>query len=151
MSKDSSPLISVNYDGEEFPNAHEHSQMGYDPDRIFLSQDKNKNELPEGLMVEAEDMQDFFSQISDVNLVFRYQNGRATRKRIEEDEEDIDEFRMAPAYSFDSGEAELDPNEGWMEWLDSVTETVEDYGIEEFQLATGGGPYQDVEGLERDL
>lgn len=153
MSTDSSPFISIIYDGEEFPDAYEHSQMGYDPDRVFLSEKQEENIVREGLSVEAENLQEFFSQISNVELVFRYQNGRATRKRLEaeEEEEEINEFLTAPAYSFDSGEAELDPNEEWMEWMDSVHEPVSEYGIEQIQLETSGIPYHDVERLEEGL
>ncbi len=153
MSADSSPFISINYEGEEFPDAHEHSQMGYDPDRVFLSEVRKNNRMQEGLSIEADGLQEFFSQIGDVELTFRYQNGRATRKRLEAEEEDeeINEFLTAPAYSFESCEAELDPNEEWMEWLDSVHGPVSEYGIEQIQLETAGSPYHDIESLEEGL
>ena len=153
MSTDSSPFISILYDGEEFPNAYEHSQMGYDPDRVFLSDKQGGNRVHQGLGVEADNLQQFFSQLADVELTFRYQNGKATRKRLaaEEEGDDIDEFLTAPAYSFDSGEAELDPDEDWMEWLDSVHQPVSEYGIEQIRLETEGIPYHDIEDLEKGL
>lgn len=150
MSTDSSPFISISYDGEEFPNAYEHSQMGYDPDRVFLSQDTGEVEIEPGLSVRAQDLQELFSEMMDVELVFRYQNGKATRTR-EDSEEGVDEFSTAPAYSFDMGDAELDPNDAWMEKLDEVAGAVGDYGVEKFRLETDGTPYQSVERLERGL
>jgi hypothetical protein len=121
--------------------------MGYEPDRVFLSHDKGDVEMEQGLSLQAQDLQEFFSEMMDVDLVFRYQNGKATRKR-QEDEDEIDKFSTAPVYSFDMGDAELDPNDAWMERLDEVTETVGDYGIEEFRLETQGIPYHSVERLE---
>ena len=148
MSPDNSPFISIKYDGEEFPNGDEHSLMGYDPDRVFLSQDKDREEL-EGLNIQATGLQEFFSEIMNVKLVFRYQNGRATRKRAEEDE--IDEFRIAPQYSFDLGEAELDPNSEWMNSFEEITQTISEYGIESFNLETTGKPYHSIDNLQKDL
>jgi len=149
LSTNNSPFISVEYEGEEFPNIEEHSLMGYDPDRIFLSQDKGREELEKGLNIQARNLKDLFSQIMDVKLVFRYQNGLATSKRAEED--DIDEFRTAPQYSFDLGEAELDPNSEWMKYFEEITQTVNNYRIKGFNLKTSGESHHSIENLQTDL
>lgn len=145
------PFLSINYDGEEYPNAEEHSLMGYDPNRIFLSNQNEEVEMAENFTASAENMREFFSELNSVALVFRYKNGRAVRDLQETPKDEIDEFRTAPAYSFGLAEAELDPNYEWMEKLGDLEETVSEYGLDEIKFEGSEEPEQRITDLEEGL
>ena len=147
----SQPFLSINYDGEEYPNAEQNSLMGYDPNRIFLTDSNEEVDMAENFSASAENMREFFSELGNVSLVFRYKNGRAARDLQETPEHKIDEFRTAPAYSFGLAEAELDPNYEWMEKLGSLEEIVSQYGLDEIKFENSGIPQQRIEELEETL
>ena len=147
----SQPFLSIDYNGEEYPDAEQHSLMGYDPNRIFLTNDSEEVDLNENFSASAENLREFFSELSSVSLVFRYKNGKAARDLQETPEHEIDEFRTAPAYSFGLAEAELDPNYEWMYKLDDLEEIVSEYGLDEIKLEGTNEPQQRIEELEKVL
>lgn len=144
-------FLSINYDGEEYPDAEQHSLMGYDPNRIFLTNNSEEVDMDEHFSASAENMREFFSELNSVSLVFRYKNGKAARDLQETPEHEIDEFRTAPAYSFGLAEAELDPNYEWMEKLGSLEEIVSEHGLDEIKFEGTDEPQQRIEELEETL
>jgi len=82
LSTDSSPSISIGYDGEDFPTAYEKQQLGnYQPDIVFLDEPNNdSNEY--GVDITGVDLNEFFSELLEPrSLVFRYVNQDVLEER----------------------------------------------------------------------
>ena len=156
MSRSFSPYISLAYDGQGPPSEHEHGQMGYSPDAVALTQHsvrEDSEDLRVGIHVEAPDLKSFFSNIEDLDLIFRYRNESALTKRKEiwEEGKEVDEYSIPPAYSFDVVEARLDPDEEWMDWLDTVHKPLSEYSIDRIKLDTPQGFYRDAKNSRENL
>lgn len=158
MSTNDSTFISVEYDGEKFPNSSQHALAGYHPESIFLSHEDAKSPR-ESLHInqalrEPEDLQDFFVKLREKpKLIFRYQNRQVSRRRqrIKRINEDIDEFRTAPAYSFGEAEIKIEPGKKLIERIDTIDEVLREYGINEIGLCCDWEKFVTVEELESEL
>lgn len=150
MSTNNSPFISIDYDGEDFPTAYEKDQLGnYEPDIVFLDEPSNDSH-GYGVDITGENPEEFFSELLDPQgLVFRYTNQEILEERKKNPvESESDEYRKAPAFTFDAEEVELDPNLEWMDMLDDLHDTVGLFGIQRIDFSTPGEPRENFEDLE---
>lgn len=153
MSTDSSPFISIDYDGKDFPTAYEKQQLGnYEPDLVFL--DELDNESSEyGVTVLSEDLNEFFSELlKPKGLVFRYANQDALEERKRNPiEEEAEAYQRTPPFTFDFEEVELDPNLAWMDMLDDLHDTVGLFGVQRIDFKSPRKPMQSTAELESYL
>ena len=158
MSPNNSPFISIEYDGEEFPNSSQHTLAGYYPESVFLSHE-DAISPQESLHInqalgEPEDLQDFFVKLREKpRLIFRYQNRQVSRRRrkIKRRSEEIDEFQTAPAFSFGEAETKIEPGKKLIDRLDSLDEVLREYNVNEIGLCCDWKKFNTVEDLESEL
>lgn len=153
MSTNNSSFISIDYDGEDFPTAYEKQQLGnYEPDIVFLDEPENDSQSY-GVDATGETLEEFFSELLDPQaLVFRYANQEILEERKRNTMgSESEEYRKAPAFTFDAEEIELDPNLKWMDMLDDLHDTVGLFGIQEIDFATPGEPRENFEDLETHI
>jgi hypothetical protein len=154
LEDDSRPFLALEYDGTDFPSEYEKSELGYEPDAVFLTESIEEDPKADGVSVRGEDLDGFYGELlPDFSLVFRYVNGEAVEDMMENyrEDEERDVHTTVPPYTFDAEEAQLDPNLPWMNRLEEVREPLMIFGIEAIGLDSNGEFHEDTEQIEENL
>jgi hypothetical protein len=154
LEDDSRPFLALEYEGTDFPSEYEKSELGYEPDAVFLTDSIEQDPEANGVSVRGEDLDSFYGELlSDFSLVFRYVNEEAVEDMMENyrEDEERDVHTTAPPYTFDAEDAGLDPNLAWMDRIEEVSEPLQMFGIEAIGLESNGEFHEDTDALEEIL